>query len=136
MLRTRALHGSPEVLNELLEHEGCDVDYTNHLEGATPLHLAVKIEHPGLRAYIVDSLLDAGANMRFGFTLAWTLLPSILTLVLIVSKTRREMCPWTMYLRTIQKRGMHSAAIRFKVASLRTTLLTVRVPRLYGACQD
>jgi ankyrin repeat protein len=136
VLRTRALHGSPEVLNELLEHEGCDVDYTNHLEGATPLHLAVKIEHPGLRAYIVDSLLDAGANTRFGFTLSWTLLPSILTVLPVVSKTRRVMCPWTMYLKKTQKRETHSAAIRFKVASLGMTLLMVRVPWLFGACQD
>jgi len=62
-LHYAALHGSPEVLDELLEHEGCDVDYTNRLEGATPLHLAVKIEEPELRAYITDCLLDAGANM-------------------------------------------------------------------------
>jgi hypothetical protein len=65
VLRTRASHGSPEVLNELLEHDGCDVDYTNRLEGATPLHLAVKIKEPVLRAYITDSLLDAGANMLY-----------------------------------------------------------------------
>ncbi|KAF8481742.1 ankyrin repeat-containing domain protein [Russula ochroleuca] len=56
--------GSVEVLNELLEYEDCDVDYTNHLEGATPLHLAVKIKGPELRAFIVDSLLDAGADTR------------------------------------------------------------------------
>jgi uncharacterized protein len=65
VLRTRASYGSPDVLNELLEHEGCDVDYTNRLEGATPLHLAVKIEERGLRAYIADCLLDAGANMSY-----------------------------------------------------------------------
>ena len=65
MLRTRALHGSPEVLDTLLEHEDCDVDYTNRLEGATPLHLGVKIEEPELRAYITDCLLDAGADMSY-----------------------------------------------------------------------
>lgn len=65
MLRTRASDGSSEVLNELLEHEGCDVDYTNRLEGATPLHLAVKIKERELRAYITDCLLDAGANMLY-----------------------------------------------------------------------
>lgn len=65
MLRTRASHGSSEVLNELLEHEGCDVDYINRLEGATPLHLAVKIKERELRAYIADCLLDAGANMLY-----------------------------------------------------------------------
>jgi len=59
------LHGSSEVLNELLDHENCDVDYTNRLEGATPLHLAVKIEEYELRAYIVDCLLDAGANISY-----------------------------------------------------------------------
>jgi len=62
-LHYAASHCSPEVLNELLEHEGCDVDYTNRVEGATPLHLAVKIEERELRAYITDCLLDAGANM-------------------------------------------------------------------------
>lgn len=62
-LHYAASHGSPDVLEELLEHEGCDVDYTNRLEGATPLHLAVKIEEPELRAYITDCLLDAGADI-------------------------------------------------------------------------
>jgi ankyrin repeat protein len=112
VLRTRASVGSVEVLNELLEYEDCDVDYTNHLEGATPLHLAVKIKGPELRAFIVDSLLDAGADTRFGFTLTWSLLPSVLRLIPIVSKTRRVKCPWTMYLKMTQKRETHSAAIR------------------------
>ena len=75
VVRTRALKGSLDVLNELLEQEGCDVDYTNRLEGATPLHLAVKFEEPELRAYIVDSLLDAGANTSFVFILTWSLFP-------------------------------------------------------------
>ena len=66
MLRIRASHGSPNVLDQLLEYEGCDVDYVNRLEGATPLHLAVQIEEPELRAFIVDSLLDAGADTRLG----------------------------------------------------------------------
>jgi hypothetical protein len=52
-----------EVLNELLEYDGCDVNYVNHLQGATLLHLAVKIEQPELRALIMYSLLDAGADM-------------------------------------------------------------------------
>jgi uncharacterized protein len=60
------LHGSLEALDKLLEYEGCDVDYINRLEGATPLHLAVKIKQPELRAFIADSLLDAGANPRLG----------------------------------------------------------------------
>jgi len=69
VLWTRASKGSPHVLNELLEYDNCDVDPINRLEGATPLHLAVKIEEPELRAFIVDSLLDAGADTRLGFTL-------------------------------------------------------------------
>ena len=58
----RASEGSLDVLNGLLEYEGCDVDFVNNIEGATPLHLAVKIKEPELRALIVDSLLDAGAD--------------------------------------------------------------------------
>ncbi|KAH9170527.1 ankyrin repeat-containing domain protein [Lactarius sanguifluus] len=63
-LHYAASEGSLDVLNELLEYDGCDVDYTNNIEGATPLHLAVKIKEPELRALIVDSLLDAGADPR------------------------------------------------------------------------
>lgn len=66
--RPRASEGSLDVLNELLESDGCDVDYTNNIEGATPLHLAVKIKEPELRALIVDSLLDAGADPRLAFS--------------------------------------------------------------------
>ncbi|KAI0308379.1 ankyrin repeat-containing domain protein, partial [Multifurca ochricompacta] len=61
-LHYAASNGSVDFLNELLEYEGCDVDYVNSLDGATPLHLAVKIKEPELRALIVDSLLDAGAD--------------------------------------------------------------------------
>jgi len=54
--------GSLDVLNELLEYEeGCDVDLTN-IELETPLHLAVKYGEAELRALMVDSLLDAGAE--------------------------------------------------------------------------
>ncbi|KAH9065561.1 ankyrin repeat-containing domain protein [Lactarius vividus] len=63
-LHYAASEGSLDVLNELLEYDGCDVDYINNIEGATPLHLAVKIKEPELRALIVDSLLDAGADPR------------------------------------------------------------------------
>ncbi|KAH9964110.1 ankyrin repeat-containing domain protein [Russula dissimulans] len=63
-LHYAASEGSLDVLVELLEYEGCDVDFINYLEGATPLHLAVKIESPELRALIVDSLIDAGADTR------------------------------------------------------------------------
>ena len=66
--RFRASEGSLDVLNELLEYDGCDVDYINNIEGATPLHLAVKIKEPELRALIVDSLLDAGADTRLALS--------------------------------------------------------------------
>jgi hypothetical protein len=74
-LRIRASHGSPDALDKLLEHEGCDVDYVNRLEGATPLHLAVQIKEPELRAFIVDSLLDAGADTRLGVPFRAILVP-------------------------------------------------------------
>ncbi|KAI0275239.1 ankyrin repeat-containing domain protein [Gloeopeniophorella convolvens] len=57
-------HLSVDVLDELLSQEGCDVDLTNRLEGATPLHLAAKLEEAEPRAFIVDSLLEAGADPR------------------------------------------------------------------------
>lgn len=67
LLRTRASCGSLDVLNELLEYEeGCDVDLTN-IELETPLHLAVKYGEAELRALMVDSLLDAGAETKLGF---------------------------------------------------------------------
>lgn len=135
MLRTRSSEGSVYVINELLEHEGCDVDYTNRLEGATPLHLAVKIKEPELRAYIVDSLLDAGANTLFVFPLILSLLSLILTLLPAVLKTKRVRYLCTMYLRTTRKRGTHSAAIRPKVVSRRPTLLMVCIPWLYERYQ-
>lgn len=74
------MKASVDVLNELLEHEGCDVDYTNRLEGATPLHLAVKIEEPELRALVVDCLLDAGADMAYVLVYSHAFSPPILTL--------------------------------------------------------
>lgn len=51
-----------DAIEHILSHDECDVDPVNHLEGATPLHLAVKIEDPGVRKYIVEQLLDAGAD--------------------------------------------------------------------------
>lgn len=135
MVRTRASEGSVQVLDEILEQDGCDVDYTNRLEGATPLHLAVKIKEPELRAYVVDSLLDAGANTSFVFTLTWSFPPLILTLVPVASKTRQVKWLCIMYLKTTQKRGTLSAAIRSEIASRGTTSL-VCVPWLYGAYRD
>ena len=133
MPRTRASHGSSEVLNELLEHEDCDVDYTNRLEGATPLHLAVKIKDPELRAFITDCLLDAGANMLYVRITLMLSLPPILTLVPVVSRIKRVKCLWIMYPKTTMRRGTHSAAVRFKIAFRETTLLMVCFPWLCGA---
>lgn len=59
-------NGSTDVLEHILSCEGCDVDPINRLEGATPLHLAVKIEHPALKHYIIESLMDAGADATYG----------------------------------------------------------------------
>jgi hypothetical protein len=56
------LHGSTEVLEHILSHEDCDVDPINRIDKATPLHLAVQIQHTELRLYIFDSLLEAGAD--------------------------------------------------------------------------
>jgi len=53
---------SRDALEHILSHEECDVDPANRLEQATPLHLAVKIEDPDIKAYFVESLLDAGAD--------------------------------------------------------------------------
>ena len=56
------INGSTDVLEYILSQEGCDVDPINRIDGATPLHLAVLLDHPGLRKHVVESLLDAGAD--------------------------------------------------------------------------
>ncbi|KAI0319546.1 ankyrin repeat-containing domain protein [Amylostereum chailletii] len=66
-LGNTALHwaaqlGSTDVLEYILSHENCDVDPINRLDKSTPLHLAAKIEDQEMRKYIVESLLDAGAD--------------------------------------------------------------------------
>lgn len=61
-IHSSVIHGSTDVLEHILEHEDCDVDPINSIEKATPLHLAIKIEHVDLRKFIVESLLDAGAD--------------------------------------------------------------------------
>lgn len=61
-LHNAVSHGSTDVLEHILSHERCDVDPLNKIEKATPLHLAVRIEHVALRRHIVESLLDAGAD--------------------------------------------------------------------------
>ncbi|GAA5843025.1 hypothetical protein JCM3766R1_001666 [Sporobolomyces carnicolor] len=53
---------SPDCLQYLLEYDGTDVDLQNRLDRSTPLHLAVKLEHPEARYGVIEMLLDAGAN--------------------------------------------------------------------------
>ncbi|KIM82310.1 hypothetical protein PILCRDRAFT_475462 [Piloderma croceum F 1598] len=66
-LHYAAKHGSLDVLEYILSHEECDVDPINRL-GETPLHLAISSteideEDSGLREEVVESLLDAGADV-------------------------------------------------------------------------
>ncbi|KAJ7729086.1 ankyrin repeat-containing domain protein [Mycena maculata] len=63
-LHNAVSHGSTDVLEHILSHEECDVDPINRLDKATPLHLAVRLEDLELRKYVVDSLLEAGADTR------------------------------------------------------------------------
>jgi hypothetical protein len=58
-------NGSTDVLDHILSHDNCDVDPINRLEKDTPLHFAMKLEDQSLRKHIVESLLDAGANMKY-----------------------------------------------------------------------
>jgi len=62
-LHNAVSNGSTDVLEHILSHEDCDVDPINRIEKATPLHLAAQLEDPELRRYVVESLLDAGANI-------------------------------------------------------------------------
>ncbi|EGO05392.1 hypothetical protein SERLA73DRAFT_174532 [Serpula lacrymans var. lacrymans S7.3] len=63
-LHYAASNGSVNVIEDILMHPQCDVDPINRLERATPLHLAVKLkEDREAMLFIVDELLDAGANM-------------------------------------------------------------------------
>ncbi|KAJ3829546.1 hypothetical protein F5880DRAFT_349760 [Lentinula raphanica] len=55
-------NGSADVLEHILSHEDCDVDPINRINRATPLHLACQLEDDGMRSYMVESLLDAGAD--------------------------------------------------------------------------
>ncbi|KAF7791078.1 hypothetical protein EIP86_002039 [Pleurotus ostreatoroseus] len=61
-LHYAASHGSMDVLEHILSHDECDVDPVNRLEGATPLHLAVRLEDEETKKLVVSSLLDAGAD--------------------------------------------------------------------------
>ncbi|KAK0533323.1 hypothetical protein OC842_002994 [Tilletia horrida] len=62
-LHYAAASASTSVLPALLEEE-VDVDLQNKLEGNTPLHEALRIEDEDERAWIVDQLLEAGADPR------------------------------------------------------------------------
>jgi len=62
--QSRVQYGSTDVLDALLEREGCDVDLQNRLLKATPLHLAVKLDDLDTRHYVVQTLLDAGADTK------------------------------------------------------------------------
>ncbi|KAG7100135.1 hypothetical protein E1B28_001915 [Marasmius oreades] len=61
-LHNAVTNGSITVLEHILSHDDCDVDPISRIEKNTPLHLAVKLQDPELRAHTVDSLLDAGAD--------------------------------------------------------------------------
>jgi hypothetical protein len=48
-------NASTSVLEHLLDHDTCDVDPRNRLNGDTPLHLAIRgkwEDHEGLRVYL------------------------------------------------------------------------------------
>ncbi|KAG9044770.1 hypothetical protein FS837_007564 [Tulasnella sp. UAMH 9824] len=62
-LHYAAQKGSVDVIEMILGQEGCDVDLKNRVDGETPLHLACKLEDEDTRSYIIDQLLDAGADM-------------------------------------------------------------------------
>ena len=57
--------GNTDVLELILEDENCDVDPINRLEGATPLHLALKLKDPDVRYETCWHLLDAGADPTY-----------------------------------------------------------------------
>ena len=66
--------GADEVLDTLLDQEGLEVDPVDRLEKDTPLHKAVRFIN-GLAkkeweagSSIVELLLDAGADPRYGLT--------------------------------------------------------------------
>jgi hypothetical protein len=49
------LHGSTDVLEHILDHESCDPDIRNRLDGDTALHIAVRQrwdDQPGMRLYL------------------------------------------------------------------------------------
>lgn len=65
-LHLAAKYGSYEVLEEMLDQEGVEVDPVNRLDGDTPLHLAVRYAEtePEHGAFIAETLIEAGADAR------------------------------------------------------------------------
>ncbi|KLO20627.1 ankyrin [Schizopora paradoxa] len=63
-LHYAASRGSIDVIEHILSQDGCDVDPINRIAKATPLHLALELPDRELRKLIVESLLDAGADIR------------------------------------------------------------------------
>ena len=61
----RTSHCSVDVLEHILCHDECDVDPVNKLEKDTPLHLAVRTKDPKMRVHLVESLLEAGADLKY-----------------------------------------------------------------------
>jgi len=59
----RVINGSTDVLEHILTDKDCDVDPVNKIARATPLHIAVQLEPEVLRNYVVESLLEAGADV-------------------------------------------------------------------------
>lgn len=72
-LFTSVKNGSVDVLEHILSHDECDVDPENNLTKETPLHYAVKLEDHKLRRHIMESLLDAGADTRYVFSIRVTI---------------------------------------------------------------
>ncbi|KLT38565.1 ankyrin [Cutaneotrichosporon oleaginosum] len=65
-LHYAVIHGSTDVLEHIVDHDSCEPDIPNNLDGETPLHIAVRQrweDQPGVRLYIVGTLLEGGANM-------------------------------------------------------------------------
>ena len=63
------INASFDIMEHILEHQSCDVDPVNRLDGATPLHVAIQKaaeetdpEYKEARTLVVESLLEAGAD--------------------------------------------------------------------------
>lgn len=65
-LHLAAKYGSFEVMDEILDQEGVEVDPLNRLDGDTPLHLAVRYsgDEPEHGHFIAETLIEAGADAR------------------------------------------------------------------------